>query len=247
VTERSLVWDGCVNVRDLGGHATPTGETRFGSIVRADALEKLSDAGWRALVDHGVRTVVDLRTHGERNGSPPPDVQVTVVHVSVLPEFDWEGWAAIDEAADREPDPARATVVVYLEFLERWGSEFARAIREVADAPEGGVLVHCQGGKDRTGLVSALLLRLAGVSLEQIGEDYALSGENLRDEARVWIDAAPEERERARRERMSQTHAASMVAVLEELERRHGGAAGFLRDNGLDDATIERARSRLAP
>ena len=247
MTERTLVWDGCLNVRDLGGHTTPAGETRFGAIVRADALEKLTDAGWRALLDHGVQTVVDLRTNGERNGSPPPDVPITVIHASVLPEFDWEGWAEIDLAAEREPDAARATEVVYLEFLDRFGREFARAIRAVADAREGAVLVHCQGGKDRTGLVAALLLRLAGVPLEEIGADYALSGDNLRDEARVWIDAAPEERERARRERMSQTHAASMVGVLEELERRHGDVAGYLRAHGLDDATVERARSRLVP
>jgi protein-tyrosine phosphatase len=247
VTERTLVWDRCLNVRDLGGHPTPAGATPFGAIVRADALEKLSDAGWKALVDHGIRTVVDLRTHGERNGTPPDGLPISLVHASVLPEFDWEGWAAIDEAAERASDAAEATQIVYLEFLERFKEPFAAAIREVADAPEGGVLVHCQGGKDRTGLVAALLLRLAGVPLEDIGADYALSGENLREEARVWIDAAPEERERQRRERMSATHAASMVGVLAELERRHGDVAGYLRDAGLDDAAIDRARRRLLP
>ena len=90
------------------------------------------------------------------------------------------------------PTRPRRPQIVYLEFLERFREPFAAAIREVADAPEGGVLVHCQGGKDRTGLVAALLLRLAGVAARATSAPTTRSrGENLREEARVWIDAAP--------------------------------------------------------
>jgi protein-tyrosine phosphatase len=247
VTERRLVWDGCVNVRDLGGHPTPAGETRFRSVVRADALDRLSDAGWQALAGYGIRRVVDLRTAGERDGGPPEGLELEVVHVSVLPELEWEGWAAIDELADRAPDSVSATQVVYQEFLERFAEGFARAVREVANAPAGGVLVHCKGGKDRTGLVAALLLRLAGVPLEDIGLDYSLSRQNLGAYLDEWIDAAQDEEQRARRARISESPAESMVRVLQELERRHGDVAGYLRAAGLDDATIERARSRLVP
>jgi protein-tyrosine phosphatase len=247
VTERMLVWDGCVNVRDLGGHPTPAGETRYRSVVRADALDRLSDAGWQALVGYGIRRVVDLRTAGERDGGPPDGLELEVVHVSVLPELEWEGWAEIDELADRAPDSVSATQVGYQEFLERFDEGFALAVREVANAPDGGVLVHCKGGKDRTGLVAALLLRLAGVPLEDIGLDYSLSRRNLGAYLDEWIDAAQDEEQRARRARISESPAESMVRVLQELERRHGDVAGYLRAAGLDDETIARARSRLVP
>jgi protein-tyrosine phosphatase len=122
---------------------------------------------------------------------------------------------------------------------------FAEAVEAVADAPEGAVVVHCAGGKDRTGLVTALLLRLAGVGIAEIAADYALSGANLRERALPWIEEAETEEEQRRRERISVTPAESMTGVLEELQRRYGGVAGYLRAGGASDEVLERARARL--
>jgi hypothetical protein len=73
---RNLVWDGCVNVRDLGGHPTEGGrETHYGRIVRADTIRTLSEEGRRALVDYGIRTVVDLRTLRELEEDAPAAVR----------------------------------------------------------------------------------------------------------------------------------------------------------------------------
>ncbi|HSC51762.1 MAG TPA: tyrosine-protein phosphatase, partial [Gaiellaceae bacterium] len=120
---RDLVWDGCLNVRDLGGLPTADGgETRFGSIVRADSVRQLSDDGWRALVGHGVRTVIDLRGDHERDDDPPAELPVEVVHVPFMEANDAE-WDEIAEeleaAASAAPDDATATRDVYLIFLER--------------------------------------------------------------------------------------------------------------------------------
>ena len=72
-------------MRDLGGHPTEDGgETRFGAVVRADSVRQLSDEGWQALVDHGVRTVIALRGDHERAEDPPADVPVEVVHVPFM-------------------------------------------------------------------------------------------------------------------------------------------------------------------
>ena len=92
-SSRDLIWDGCLNVRELGGLPTLDGrETRRGSIVRADSVRQLSDEGWRALVDHGVRTVIDLRGDHEREEDPPAELPVEVVHVPFLEasEAEWE-------------------------------------------------------------------------------------------------------------------------------------------------------------
>jgi protein-tyrosine phosphatase len=243
--ERELVWEGCLNVRDLGGHRTQDGaETRYGAIVRADSVRELTDAGWAAAVDYGVRTVVDLRMDRELEADPPAEVPVEVVHVPFLDD-DEAAFAEVEAVATAAPDIEAATREVYLVFLERFRKNVGAAIAAVARAPEGIVVVHCMGGKDRTGLVTALLLHLAGVDHEQIAADYATSEERLRPRHDLWFAEAGTEVERERIRRIAATPAESMVGVLEELERRYGSIEGYLRAAGLTDADLERARERL--
>jgi protein-tyrosine phosphatase len=242
---RDLVWDGLLNVRDLGGQPTEDGgETRFGEIVRADTVRRLTDEGWQELLDYGIRTVVDLRTDRERAEDPPADIPVEVVHVQTLEEGG-DVAAEVEAAAENAPDYASATRDVYLIFLERFRSNFARAVAEVAGANEGGVLVHCAGGKDRTGLVTAFLLRLAGVPVEDIASDYALSEERLRPRHEAWLAEAETEAERERLRRITATPPAAMVGVLEELDRRYGSVEGYLRAGGAPADIGERVRARL--
>jgi protein-tyrosine phosphatase len=181
---RDLVWDGCLNVRDLGGLPTADGrETRYRAVVRADSVSQLSDAGWRALVDYGIRTVLDLRGDHEREDDPPAELPVEVVHVPFMEanEAEWEEIGEELEAATAAaPDTATSTREAYLIFLERFKPNVAAAVRAVAHAPEGGIVVHCVGGKDRTGLLSAFLLHHAVLADDEIDSDYPLSEERLR-------------------------------------------------------------------
>jgi protein-tyrosine phosphatase len=244
--DRTLAWDGCLNVRDLGGHPTENGgETRFGRVVRADSVRQLTDAGWAAAVAYGVRTAVDLRFREELDDDPPGELPIAVVHLSLFGEPDEERWRELDAHAAELGDSAKATAYVYLETLEEHRPRFAAAIAAVTDAEPGGVLVHCAGGKDRTGLVSALLLRLAGVAPEAVAADYALSEGFLAPRHEEWLAGAADDEERARIRRISATPAEAMLAVLGELEGRYGSAAGYLRTAGADDLVLERARSRL--
>jgi protein-tyrosine phosphatase len=192
--------------------------------------------------------VIDLRGDHEREDDPPDELPVDVVHVPFMEasEQDWEEIAEELEAATAAaPDDATATRDAYLIFLERFADNVAAAVRAVVDAPEGGVVIHCVGGKDRTGLLAAFLLHLAGVPEDQIAADYALSEERLLPRHQAWFDAAESEEERVRLRRIAQTPAASMTGVFAELERRYGGVEGYLRHVGLTDAELERARARL--
>ncbi|MFB4277701.1 tyrosine-protein phosphatase [Nonomuraea sp. MTCD27] len=166
---RDLVWDGCHNVRDLGGLPAGDGRrTRWGAVVRSDTPDRLTPAGWAAAAAHGVRTIIDLRTPGEHHAAPghrPPGM--TVVSVPL----------------DRPDDPGRemyGTPLYLRPFLERWPDRCARALRAIAQAPPGGVLVHCVAGRDRTGLIAILLLTLAGVAPSTILADYERSAARLR-------------------------------------------------------------------
>jgi protein-tyrosine phosphatase len=241
---RTLLWDGCVNVRDLGGHPIEDGrETRFGAVVRADSVRGLSDAGWEALVGYGVRRIIDLRWQEELAEDPPHELPVDVVHVPLFGERNES--RDIDRVLESLLDPAGRRGTFYLECLRRYPGNFARAITAVGRAPEGAVVVHCAGGVDRTGLVSALLLSLAGVAPEHVALDYAASEANWAERTAVWIDDADTEEEREFRRFLSRMPPEAMLQVLETLEREHGGAAAYLRDAGAAPEDLEAARARL--
>ena len=243
---RDLLWEGCLNVRDLGGLPTEDGvATRFGSVVRADSVGHLTPEGWRALVGTGVTRIVDLRQDFEQAGDPPRELAVEVVHVPIFEELPEEAWTTVQELSETAPTHAESQRRVYLFFLERARVRFGAAIQAVATAPQGTVVVHCHAGKDRTGIVAALLLRLAGVPAAAIGEDYALSGERLRPRHEEWFASAQDDVERARIERIAATPAQAMQAVVEEIGGRFGGVEGYLREAGLDPSVITGARARL--
>jgi protein-tyrosine phosphatase len=247
---RDLDWEGCLNVRDLGGHPTlDGGETGYGRVVRADSVRQLTDAGWKAAADYGVRTVVDLRGNDELRDDPPGELPLDVVHAPFM-EADEDEWKAIEKkieaAVAATEDDATQTRDVYMIFLERFRENAAAGVRAVARAPAGGVLVHCVGGKDRTGLLSAFLLGLAGVGIEEIAADYALSEERLQPRHKAWLAEAETEAERERLRRIIRTPAEAMVGVFAELERRYGGMTDFLRRGGASDEDLTLAAARLA-
>jgi protein-tyrosine phosphatase len=241
---RLLDWEGGLNARDLGGYATEDGrETRWGAVVRSAALATLTEAGRAALADYGVRAVVDLRLPGELDREPNPfaepgDHGIVYTNVSIL-----------DPAAGFPPD----TITLaenYLWSLEKFASRVGTAVAAVARAPEGGVLIHCAAGKDRTGLISALLLGAVGVRAATIAADYAMTAELLRPREQEWLAGLPPE-ERAEREAMVARYAPTaevMLAVLAGLTERFGGVEPYLLEAGVSRADLERLRERmLAP
>ena len=243
--QRDLAWEGLLNVRDLGGHGTEDGsETRYGRVVRADSIRRLTDTGWQALIDYGIKTIIDLRTDQELEADPPAEMPLEIQHISMFDE-DPLVFLKVESVAEDAPDAAAATREVYLIFLESFKQNVVAAIRAVARAPEGGVVVHCMGGKDRTGLITAFLLHIAGVDTEQIAADYALSEERLKPRHEEWFANAETEAERERLRRIAQTPPEAIVGVFEELERRYGSVEGYLRAAGLGDEDLARARARL--
>jgi protein tyrosine/serine phosphatase len=240
----SLTWEGCVNVRDLGGLPTEDGRrTRLGGVVRSDNVRRLTDEGWRALAEHGVRRIVDLRFPEELAEDPPRDLEIDVVHVSVLgvadPEYvkELDAHLAVNDIADHY-------AWSYVEFLERYRDSFGEAFAAIADA-DGTVVVHCFAGKDRTGIVAGLLLRLAGVDYATIGDDYALTADNLRPRWDAWLEQTEDEEQRTKLAKLQHTPAEAMSRVVQEIEHRYGDVASYLRAAGLTDEQLERLRERL--
>src|SRR6266571_8847507 len=133
---RDLSWDGCLNVRDLGGHVTESGaETRFGAVVRADSVRQLSDAGWEALVGYGIARIVDLRFRSELEADPPGEIGVELVHIPLVRE---ERLQEFDDTAQAQRGTIERTREFYGWALECFSPNFGHAIAAVADAPAGG-------------------------------------------------------------------------------------------------------------
>jgi hypothetical protein len=173
---RNLDWKGAYNSRDLGGLMTANGSmTRAGAIVRSDSLQRLEAQGWEELEAYGIRTVVDLRNESEigPDAAPRPESIETVnIALDVTEDRDfWDLW---------ENGPKFATPLYYRPHLERFPGRSAEVIRAIATARPGGVVFHCQGGRDRAGQIAMLVLALVGVEPEAIAADYARSDERLR-------------------------------------------------------------------
>ncbi|HEX4579183.1 MAG TPA: tyrosine-protein phosphatase [Candidatus Dormibacteraeota bacterium] len=243
ITQESdaLIIDGLANLRDLGGLPTQRGElTHRGRLLRSDSPHDLSEAGLRALLDLGVRTVVDLRTVSERENLPSPLVGAGEVRDHHAPIFN---------DGDDFPRDLATAAQVYCWWLRERGTGVAAALTAIADAESTPILVHCHAGKDRTGVIIALVLRLAGVTVDAIADDYALSGVQLADMlARDRVSALAAGMDEVRAERLFTVQREAMVETLDCIDAEHGGAAQLLRRIGLDDARIDRlARLMLAP
>ena len=219
---RRLDWEGCLNVRDLGGLPTVAGRaTRLGAVVRGDSPDRLTPAGRAALYDYGIRTIIDLRNHDERDPAAGPEgtrtVHLPLDGVDEDPRF-WERWGS---------GPQFGTPLYYRPHLERFPERSARVIAAVASAEPGGVLVHCAGGRDRTGQIAMLLLALVGVAPELIAAEYELSGPADADVERFLADRG--------------TSAADLiVATLAEVD-----VEACMLAAGLRDAELAALRERL--
>ena len=174
-TDRAIAVEGLCNARDLGGLLRANGDvTPFGTFYRAENLERVTARGWGQLHDLGVRSVVDLRQPAEiqNDGYTVPSwatrIQVDHDGLEGHPEF----WA------DYWNNLLVTTPIYYLPHLNRLPERSAAVLAALANAPEGGVLFHCRGGRDRTGIISLILLALAQTDPEAIVDDFLLSLSN---------------------------------------------------------------------
>lgn len=228
-----LDWPDCRNVRDLGGMPTRDGATiRHGALIRSDSLDNLLDEAVEVVDAAGVSRIVDLRRVGESPWAHP--FADDPLYVSV----------PVQNPAD--PDHEWLTLAeIYLAMLDLRPQLFTRAVAAVADAPDGAVVVHCAGSKDRTGIVVAMALTVAGVEPEVIAADYALTEERLRVASTAFLETVADNRTREILRGLQPTPASNMLRVLEYLDEKYDGAEGYLRAGGMSTEQLAALRDRL--
>ncbi len=233
--------EGCLNFRDLGGYPTVAGRAvRWRYVFRSDALHHLTAADVARLREElRLDTVIDLRSTAELRAEGRGPLAAEPVRFHHVPLFDGEAvrtesWPDVATLADR-----------YALLAEHARDRIAQVIETLASA-DGPTVYHCAAGKDRTGVVSAVLLGLLGVRDEIIVADYAATGDNLEaiiarllstEGYQTMLAALPPDTLHA--------ETGTMTAFLESIRARYGSMRGYARAAGVDDPTIDRLAARL--
>ncbi len=242
--------DGPANFRDLGGHRTEAGgRLRSGRVFRSDSLSYLSDADVGALRDRvGIRTVIDLRSPPEvgDHGHGPLSALVDQRHMPIVDQTKPED--APRFRIRRQPQFQRIDEI-YLHMLDAFGERFGAVIRVIAEADRHPLVFHCAAGKDRTGLVSALVLGACEVPDEDIAADFAYTEMRMPEIiARNTERLGGIEGVKTGAEVTGQQYGAqpgAMLTVLEQLRDRHGSLAAYLGSVGVTSAAVEALRRAL--
>lgn len=233
---------GTRNLRDIGGYETADGRnTRWRTLFRSDSMHRLDEAAQEELLSQGLRSVIDLRHEGETTQTPNVFVNSDRVAYHNMP--------LLSSRPDRDPLEPRVfdLEVSYRHMLDSRGAELAGILTTLA-APEAlPAVIHCTAGKDRTGIVIALLLALAGVPKETIAQDYALTeamlGEEYYGEARLRAEAANIAWEDY--QRLLVCPPELMLRTLDYLETQHGGAQAYVEKLDLPEGVVEALQNAL--
>ena len=246
---RRLPLKSLYNCRDLGGYPTLDGKvTRFGVFLRSEAPCELDREDLTFLLEYGVTGTADLRSEGERLARP----NELAGHVSYYPMTLFHRAAVYGDASQQMED-------------FDWGKQyrsmaednpaFFRAMLPLCLKEPGALLYHCTTGKDRTGLLSCVLLSIAGVSREDIAADYCISQlylgpvyERMKNgtmKLGLQKDGKPTRVPDGGSARFFATPAKAMLDLINGLDRDYGGVVGFLRSCGVEEETILGLRRKL--
>jgi protein-tyrosine phosphatase len=238
--ERLVKLEGAYNLRDLGGYKTKDGNvTKWGRFYRADGLHKLTEADQRTVLDRNIRLVVDLRHTDELQKDPnvfAASEQVAYHNVSLI------------NPATVASTNSSSLGELYVGMLDESQSQIREVMDYLANGPGDALLYHCTAGKDRTGVISALLLDTAGVPHDVIVNDYSMTAECLApmiDEIRQKHLGSMTQEQSEKFERFMGCASENMVIMLEHLYNRYESAEKYLLAIGLTEAQIDTLKRKL--
>lgn len=238
--ERHITLEGAVNFRDLGGYPAAGGHTiRWRTLFRADGLSRLTATDRSVIRQLGIATVVDLRTTSEveRGRFPVEEIPVGFHHLPLL---------------DEVPDPQNFEIAPgmlgtqYLEIARNAAAQIAQILSIIAERASHPVIVHCTAGKDRTGVLVAVLMALLGVDDEVIVDDYMLSAEAMTALRQQLIERYPEGRDVI--ERANELFSATpgnIANLLASLRQQYGTVEAYAASAGAGPDVVSGLRDAL--
>ena len=246
VYERKMTLSGCGNFRDLGGYEAAHGRrVRWRRLFRSDALTWLTEGDIETLAAAGLRLAAgfDLRTPEELAAMEPGPLfrRARHHHLPYMPQL------GADPNRMRQVALATGEVAAaeYMTMTEQAMGCFRGLFTALAEEDSYPAAFFCAAGKDRTGMVSAVLLRALGVSDDQIVEDYALSGppdvERMRHRMELMGRVFDETIDRSKLAAKPDT----MLHYLRVFDERYASAGAFLAACGISEEVLERVREHL--
>ncbi len=228
---RRFRFENVFNLRELGGYQTNLGQTKYNVFLRSDNITHLSKDEIQTLKDYGLTRVIDLRHLDEITKERDPfenDADVTYQNTT----YDALQTHTIDELNDWELSK------LYILMSEK--EEFIQPVFSSLAEEKGTVLFHCSAGKDRTGVIASILLKLVGVDLYDIVADYQVSKTYLNPKYNDMLnnpsimyaslfDSKPE----------------TMFDFLNYLDEKYDSIEAYLNSKGISDKQIEQIRSKF--
>jgi protein-tyrosine phosphatase len=242
---RRIALERVFNFRDLGGYASENGQTvHWGRVYRADGIHRIEGADLARVAALGIRTVLDLRTRGELDdhGRVRAESMNATYHHLPLLEKVWER-----DLYGAEHDAVELLADRYVAMLDQGADSIVTALSAVADTERLPLVFHCSAGKDRTGVLAAVLLSVLGVSDDDIAADYALSRTAMREMAE-WV--------RTERPESYETMAAQPPAFLDApplairrflalARANYGSLTDYVVASGLSPDSVDALRAAL--
>jgi protein-tyrosine phosphatase len=234
---RRLDWPDCRNTRDLGGLPTASGTTRHGVVIRSDNISSLNTTGVQAMWEYGVNTVIDLRSESEVAKFPSP---------FAAPDYGprYMNLPVIDDVFASKMGDSLGMGERYRLMVDHRQEALGKIFSTIARL-DGPAVVHCYAGKDRTGLVAAMLLSVAGADQNAIAADYAETDVHLAQRYAEWLAAAPPERVESMRDEL-RCPPEWMLGALNHIQQRWGGVDSYLEAAGMEPAEITHLQAKLA-
>jgi protein tyrosine/serine phosphatase len=237
--DRHLSFEAVFNFRDLGGYATADGRhVKWRTVFRADGIHRLSIED---LASVNVRTVLDLRTPAELERGRCEHDSIGYHHLPILQQ----PWTELGFEGELEPVTFLADR--YVEMLDEGRESIARALHILSDDSSLPLVFHCAAGKDRTGVVAAVVLGILGVADDDIADDYSLSRLGM-TRFREWVLENFPEAADAMSKQPGAFLAAPVEAMhlfLERVRARFGSFDAYVAGLGVEDETLDAVRRNL--
>ena len=230
-TQRRYSLESIVNCRDLGGYQSKYGCTKFGRFIRCGTVSRPTDNDIKALKELNISAVVDLRGDFEFNDQNNDMERLTenINHVSLY------------ELNVAEAKNVKMTLSEVYEFIvDNYKENINKALKVIAEAPEGAVLYHCFLGKDRTGILTLMLLTIAGVDEDDIVADYQLTYTYLENYIHTHADSLWDTNAE-----MHYSLPQTMRTLIAYIKHKYGSVQDYIYSTGIDDESIEKIRKRF--
>jgi protein-tyrosine phosphatase len=254
--DRYLKLEGSYNVRDLGGYQTSDGRiTKWRTFFRSGSMHNLTEESQSSIFKFGIRTVIDLRTSAEKTALPnvfTDSSKLFFKEHNIIGDVPFEGYSNISavDILEGGGEFAEGIFQMYCTFLDKCQNQIRDTLVTLSNSGSLPAIYHCAGGKDRTGIISAMLLGNVGVSYDTIAKDYSLSAKYLMERYFEGVVQSPRPGEtpdnytwREYEEEFCPPE--SMLMTLSYLDDKYGGIKEYMKSIGVDEVRINHLRDSL--